>query len=413
MILLRDGGSIAAIDVHTGVRTFMPFDVTSDDRRALGSLRDQDLSLDRDAARAAHLYLGATRAGPSREGVLLMWLAVDALVGTRKTQKQAVASRLAEIGFDLDWLTLPLGRLIGLRGNIAHGRVDSGELLRLGYYDTEAIARGLIRADAGISSGWPAMPSATAFPPPLGRQISDAQGNWEAVWHGDGLPLVDADPPPTGLPRLDAAFGGHSAWLEVGGSEDDVLLRRLRFWTMAAIQASGLHVDRLRVRMDHDEALPAGVDMATNPAEILVSPTLAQPDTDFQEARLAYLLCRAVGECHVMRLGINSEGFGAFLIELAGAWAGYREWVLGNEMPAEALYRGPLMNASLQDLGAYVGIALAGDAERQEAITSWLQEENVDSAVRTMVAQIMGHFGEADDFPELFALIEDLTEELR
>jgi hypothetical protein len=141
----------------------MPFDVTEADQAALGALGGQDLSLDRDVARAAHFYLSATREGPTREGFLLLWLAVDSLVGTRKTQKQAVASRLAEIGFDLEWLWLPIGRLVGLRGNIAHGRVDSPELLRSGYYDTEAIARALIRADAGISTGWPAMPTPPHF----------------------------------------------------------------------------------------------------------------------------------------------------------------------------------------------------------------------------------------------------------
>jgi hypothetical protein len=125
LIFLRSGEPIAAADVQSNVRTFMPFDVTEADQAALGALGGQDLSLDRDVARAAHFYLSATREGPTREGFLLLWLAVDSLVGTRKTQKQAVASRLAEIGFDLEWLWLPIGRLVGLRGNIAHGRVGT------------------------------------------------------------------------------------------------------------------------------------------------------------------------------------------------------------------------------------------------------------------------------------------------
>lgn len=61
LILLRAGRPVAAADVHSEVRTYMPFDVTEEDRAALERLGGQDLSLDRDVARAAHFYLSATR----------------------------------------------------------------------------------------------------------------------------------------------------------------------------------------------------------------------------------------------------------------------------------------------------------------------------------------------------------------
>jgi hypothetical protein len=409
LVFLQAGRPVAAGDVHAQVRTYMPFDVTDADSRALEGLRGQDLSLDRDVARAAHFYLTATREGPTREGFLLLWLAVDSLTGTRKTQKQAVASRLAEIGFDLDWLMLSLGRLVGLRGNIAHGRVESPELLRQGYYDTEAIARGLIRADAGISAGWPAMPTATAFPLPLGRRISEAQGRWDEEWHADGLPRPDDEPAPTGLPRLDAVLGEHSEWLKIDGAEDDDMTRRLSFWTMAAVQAVGIDVEALSVRVDRDGELPDAIEMGTNAERILVSPALANPDSDVAEARLAYFLCRAVAELHVMRLGIESSGFGAFLIELGGAWAGYREWVVGNDMPPELLQRGPLNEASLQDLGAYVGIALAGDSERQEAVKAWLEDDEVDPDLRSAVAQTIEHLRDVNVFADVLAFMNQLA----
>jgi hypothetical protein len=153
--------------------------------------------------------------------------------------------------------------------------------------------------------------------------------------------------------------------------------------------------------------------MATNAERILVSPALATPDSDVQEARLAYLLCRAVAELHVMRLGIESAGFGAFLIELAGAWAGYREWVIGNEMPPELLHRGPIEEASLQDLGSYVGIALAGDSERQDAVSAWLHDNEVDPDLRSVVRQTMDHLQDVDDFAEVLAFINELAQETR
>jgi hypothetical protein len=413
LIFLQAGRPVAAADVHSQVRTYMPFDVTDADRLALEQLRGQDLSLDRDVARAAHFYRTATREGPTREGFLLLWLAVDSLVGTRKTQKQAVASRLAEIDFDLDWLMLPLGRLVGLRGNIAHGRVDDPEFLRQGYYDTEAIARGLIRADAAISAGWPAMPTATAFPLPLGRQISDAQGRWVEEWHDDGLPRPDDEPAPTGLRRLNAVLGEHAEWLKIERAEDDDTARRLRFWAMAAVQAVGIDVETLSVRIDRDGELPDAIDMATNAEQIRVSPALANPGSDVDEARLAYFLCRAVAELHIMRLGITSTGFGAFLIELGGAWAGYREWVVGNELPRELLHRGPLNEASLQDLGAYVGIALAGDSERQKTVSAWLEDDEVDPDLRSTVAQTIEHLRDAGTFAEVLAFMNDLAAETR
>lgn len=306
---------------------------------------------------------------------------------------------------------MPIGRLVGLRGNIAHGRVDNPGLLRRGYYDTEAIARALIRADAGIAAGWPAMPSATVFPLPLGRRLSDAQSEWAEEWHDDGLPPPDDNPVPTGLPRLDAVFGEHSKWLKIEGADDEATASRLRFWAMAAIQAVGVDVETLGVQVDRDSELPDGVDIGTNAERILVSPSLANPDSETQEARLAYLLCRAVAELHVMRLGIESQDFGAFLIELAGAWAGYREWVVGNEMPSEALHRGPLKVASLQDLGAYVGIALAGDAERQQAIEEWLRDKDVDSDLRALVSQTLQFLRDADDFADVLAFMSELAQE--
>lgn len=413
LILLREGIAVAAADVHSRVRTFMPFDVTDADRAGLQALEAQDLSLDRDAARAAHFYLSAARQGPTREGFLLLWLAVDAIVGTRKTQKQAVASRLAEIGFDLDWLSLPIGRLVGLRGNIAHGRIDDPALLRTGYYDSEAVARALIRTEAEIGSGWPAMVSATAFPLPLGRRISDAEGAWQEEWHEDGLPRPDNDPAPAGLPRIDAVRGGHSEWLRIKGAPDDDTARRIRFWTMAAVQAVGVDIETVTVQIDEGDELPAKVDMGTNAERILISPGLAAPEGDFQEARLAYLLCRAIGETHVMRVGMESVSAGAFFIELAGAWAAYREWVVGNEMPAEALTRGPVEDASLQDLGAYVGIALAGDSERQEAIRSWLGDPTEHDDSKWLVRRTMEELSGAQRFGDLVSFMEQLVEEFR
>ena len=410
IVLLADGEAVAAADVHLNVRTYMPFDVTGEDRQALGQLRAATLSLDDDVARAANFYGLATAEGPTRHGVLLLWLAVDAIVGTRKTQKQAVASRLASIGFDLAWLNLDLGRLVGLRGNIAHGRVEDSELLRQGYYDAEAIARALIRSEAGIAGGWPAMPSATAFRPPLGSKLAEQEGQWEEVWHSKGLPEPDPAPPPTGLPRVDAVRGGHSEWLQVIGAPDEEATQRLWFWAMAAIRAIDVDLPSLTAEVVDEADLPRETDMAVNDEQIRVSLALAVPSNDLEEARLAYFMCRGIAEMHVMRIGILSEGFGAFLIELAGAWAAYREWVINNEMPREVLSQQQLAEASLQDLGAYVGAALAGDERSRNDIADWLKDDAVDRDLRDLVGDTMAHLASADHFSDLLSFVEAVAQ---
>jgi hypothetical protein len=161
VILLRGGEPFAAIDRHSLVRTFMPFDVTEQDRQTLASLAGTDVGSD--VAYAASLLATGAGPAPTPTGFLFLWLAIDATVSTRKTQKAAVAQALADAGADLSWLTLPLGRLVGLRGRVAHGRTIDPSLLREGFYDSEAVARILVRGALGIEGGWPAAPAPTAF----------------------------------------------------------------------------------------------------------------------------------------------------------------------------------------------------------------------------------------------------------
>ncbi len=192
VILLQGGVAFAAADLHSRVRTFMPFDVTDDDRVVLSSL--SDFNLDCREAAAASLLAAGSSYGPSPSGFLLLWLAIDAVVATRKTQKAAVAQALAEAGADLSWLSLPLGKLVGLRGQLAHGRAVDPHLLRSGYNDSEAIARVLVRKALGIAGGWPAAPDPTAFPLPMGRHIAMESGAWAEEWHRDGLPAPTPSP---------------------------------------------------------------------------------------------------------------------------------------------------------------------------------------------------------------------------
>lgn len=413
IILLRADKPVGAVDVASSVRTFMPFDVTEDDRTALDALASRDLDEEHDYARAAQLYGSATSEGPSRLGFVLLWLAVDALIYERRNQAKELLTALERVDFDLDWLDLSVGRLSGLRGKLAHGKAESDDLVRRGFYDMEAIARALIRHAAALPRAWPAMPSPTAFPLPFGRQIAEQSAAYQEEWHADGLPAPEPDPTPAGLERYDAVRGEHEGWLRIEGTDDPSVVRRLRFWGMAAASAIDVPVGETTIEVCADERLPAEVDFAARAERLLVAPEVAEPADDVAEARLGYQLCRLMAEQQVLRLGIVSDGFGAFLIELAGAWVSYREWVLVGGMPPEVLTSLDLAMASLQDLGAYVGVALAGDEQARNDVERWAADPTTDPGLADLVNDTLAHLQGAVWFADVLNFLAAIVKEIR
>jgi hypothetical protein len=409
-VILMDGGvPFAAADLRSHVRTFMPFDVTDDDRTALSSL--SGLDLDGHAAYAASLLAAGASYGPSPTGFLLLWLAIDAVVATRKTQKAAVAQALADAGANLSWLSLPLGQLTGLRGPLAHGRAVDPHLLRQGYYDSEAIARVLVRKALGITGGWPAMPNATAFPLPAGRRIATEARALTEEWHEDGLPTPDDEPAPLGLPRLDAVMGGQSQWLGVVGVADADVEERIRFWAMAAVNAVDVEVEPFEIRV---EPLPDGHQWGVNRESIRMAPDVAAGPNDEREPRMAWQLCQLVAQMQVMRTGVESVDFGAFLIEFGGAWVAYREWVIDNEMPTDLLTRVDLNTASVHDIGATAGVAAAGDPDARRDIEAWIASGPASQAqLRGIVEELLEQLQGLEHFAEYLAFTAAAVEATR
>jgi hypothetical protein len=120
-----------------------------------------------------------------------------------------------------------------------------------------------------------------------------------------------------------------------------------------------------------------------------------------------------MAEQQVLRLGIVSDGFGAFLIELAGAWVSYREWVLVGGMPPEVLTSLDLAMASLQDLGAYVGVALAGDEQARNDVERWAADPTTDPGLADLVNDTFAHLQGAVWFADVLNFLAAIVKEIR
>jgi hypothetical protein len=365
LLLVSDGTAVAAVDARLEVRRHMPFDVEPGDRDALQQLTVLEPSSP--AGSAAGLLLAGLREGPTPRGVLGLWLAIDALVGSRRTDKLGTARMLADAGFDVEWLSMSLGRLVGVRGRIAHGvPVDEAEI-NDAFYDSEAVARALVRQTAGVTGGWPASPMPTAFPVVLGRQIADA--GYDEVWHEDELPPIELDPAPVELPRVDAAHGGHGTYLEVTGASSDDRRQRVMFWTMAACTACGLDVGQLRIHIGGD-GLNDGAT-AVNADRILLARDIAEPDDEPGDVRLGLNLCTLVAQMHVMRAGVDSVSLGALLIEYAGVRIAWHEWVTEFGAPGIDL-QDPQGPEDFAAGGALAAAAAEGDTDAEARLDAWL-----------------------------------------
>jgi hypothetical protein len=238
-------------------------------------------------------------------------------------------------------------------------------------------------------------------------------GDSREHWHDDGLPAPDDAPAPLELPRADAVLGEHRQWIAVVGATDPEQERMLRFWALSAVDALGIDIDPFEIEIQAVERFPVDSNRGVNAERVMLAPEAAAVDGPGDEVRLAFRLCRLIAEMQVMRLGFVSDGFGAFLIALAGSWAAYREWVLTREMPAEHLSRVPLEHATPQDLGAMIGVALAGDVETQAAIGPWLESRDVDDDLKASVVETLATLGEPTTFAEVLDHLAQLAESLR
>jgi hypothetical protein len=111
-----------------------------------------------------------------------------------------------------------------------------------------------------------------------------------------------------------------------------------------------------------------------------------------------------------MGVGIERDGFGELLIELAGAWAAYRAWVVEQEMPVDVIPGGPLREADWGGVGECVGMALAGDDAATARMGEWLDDQTVDAGRRQAVANVMERLEGVDRFEGILDFLGGLVE---
>jgi len=146
---------IGAADARMRLRHFLPYPISDDELEALDNL-GAAYRPDTPESAAARWYLRAAQAGPVADGVVFLWIAIDALLGTDGDRVvPALHARFRELEIDLTPLPITPGRLYGLRGDVVHGGKEQPACLREGFYVLEALTRALLRAALGLESLWP------------------------------------------------------------------------------------------------------------------------------------------------------------------------------------------------------------------------------------------------------------------
>ena len=194
-LLIEVGDEVVPTDIRWHVRHFMPRAFTGPLTTALGRMGDLDLDgSDARVGVAARWYLKAMRDGPTPDGFVHLWVALEAIADEASTVVKAVQAAMDESGMSYHPQEgePSLGKLYGLRSVIVHQGQERSEDLENGYYVLEAITRGLIRNAAGIGLvGWPpqaVLPTADEVLAEVADALLEMQMNPQEVFHPDGLP---------------------------------------------------------------------------------------------------------------------------------------------------------------------------------------------------------------------------------
>ncbi len=413
---MKKGQPLSSADARTRLRTFLPFDVTDEERKALREFAELQTAELTPLAEAARWYLRGAQEGPAADAIVYFWIAIEALTPHRTTSPKTVEAMLVSAGFDPDTFGEPnLGRLAGLRADIVHSGSRNHPLIETGYYRLETVVRVLIRAAAGISSSWTPVLTAAVFGD-RADEVRQSQIERKTVWHDGGLPppgepeaagfewdRVQARMAP-GLPPMQVSYSGE---LQPGWRE------RIGHWLARA--AEFLEIDFEPIQIDvtsSPSVVPAHVQMAASREGILIRPDLLCLPDPLREVNLARHIQEGLAQVAVMRLGIASIGFGTTLIAAGGSWAMFRAFY-GPDGPfaGDDLKMKEIGANDLNGIGMALGAATAGSSVAVRALANAAPDD--ESEFGQLIATLLSEWMGLETFSQILAGIETVAGEFK
>lgn len=360
-LIIFDGKEpVAAVDMRELVRSYPPFEVREPEREALASL--QELDVPRHVETAARWYLRGVQSGPGTDGVIFLWFAVEALVGTSK--KGPIEDALRQAGQDPADQGLGVGELHGLRSKFVHDKPDAAppppEKVRQAFYDLEAMAKALLRHALEVKSTWPLHTAAHVFDPPWQEKIEEAWAN-PIVEFYDDLPGSRTQPieglswsqmaPPVETTSAVTVRGGQG--------QDANRIRRLV--ELALLYFGNPSVGEFLVEI---KRLPEGVEADCQENHLTVGSHLVNPEDPLEAARLFIKIHVFVGRSLLTGKGVPSNNeAGWFLHGVLSGWV-WQRLFSENDVPADQLKANPLPEGySVFDLGEQLGAGVAGSSD--------------------------------------------------
>jgi hypothetical protein len=358
-LLIFDGEKpVAVADLRELVRNYLPFEARETEHDALAALGD--LKLSRQAETAARWYLRGVQAGPSVDGVIFLWFAVEALTGTSK--KKPIEKALRGAGRDPADQGLTVGELHGLRSSFVHDRPDSdpppAEKVMQGFYDLEAMVKTLLRHELGVHSTWPAHSASRVFHPPWQERVEEAWSSPQVEFH-ERLPGSNTEPP-EGLDwgeMLPALETKGKVAVTGGQGQDTNMVRRIV--EIALLYFDDPDAGEFKVAIKKPGDPEAVADCRAD--ELVISPRLLPPKDEREALRLQRLIHVLVGRCLLARMGVDPNApQGSFLHGVLSGWVGVN-FFSSRGVPGDLLSVNPLPDQpSPFALGEHLGSGIAG-----------------------------------------------------
>jgi hypothetical protein len=360
-LVFFDGSEpVAAADLRQQVRSYLPFEVRGTEADAIAALQQVDPP--RHIGTAARWYLRGVQAGPGVDGVIFLWFAVEAIVGTSK--KSQIEAALRDAGRDPADQEIGVGELHGIRSKFVHDKAGSKPppqaKVRQAFYDLENMVKAMLRHALGAKSTWPTHSASRVFHPPWQERVDEMWRNPVVEFH-EQLPGPKTDPVAgltwgEMLPPLDI-----KARVTVKGGQGQDANRLRRIVEMALLEFGDPEIEEFPVEIKSFGGLEPLADCRAD--ALVVNSKLVRPQTESEAMNLVRQVHTFVGRCLLARSGVPSDQMGLFLHGVLSGWLGVHAVIAGGGS-ADLIAANPLPKSySAFDLGEQLGAGAAGSPQ--------------------------------------------------